>query len=145
LERPKGVAIRLKFAFRQPTAHSSKGDVVKVSYNDSVTPTVTCTWDRRSRRQSMGQTGTGPNSSDTMTWKDADRLTDETFSGGPLGGLSMADGYDILLRHLHNLSPAQGTRPTHRQFPPAPSTNSATTSQPAASPQVQGPQKPTKG
>jgi RHS repeat-associated protein len=74
------------------------GELWVVNYSDT-TPDVTNSYDRRGRLTNILSGAT----SLTKSYNDANNPLRETYSGGPLDGLSVTSGYDALLRRT-NLS-----------------------------------------
>jgi len=63
--------------------------------NDGATPGVAYGYDRRGRQTSIT---TGGTIVCTLTYNDAGSLLSESYTGGPLDGISVTNGYDTLLR-----------------------------------------------
>jgi RHS repeat-associated protein len=84
--------------------YDNAGELSTVTYNDS-TPGVTYGYDRRGRQTSVTVGGTIVT---TRAFNDAGNLLSESYSGGPLDGFSVTNGYDTLLRrtNLTVLNPA---------------------------------------
>ena len=81
------------------------GDLAGVSYSDS-TAGVAYGFDRRGRQTTITQGSI----TTTRTLDDAGNLLSESYSGGPLSGLSVTNGYDPYLRRTSLvLLSAQGT------------------------------------
>jgi RHS repeat-associated protein len=74
-------------------SYNSAGDTEKVAYSDG-SPGVSYTHDRLGRLSTVTQGSTTV----TRAYNDAGQLLSETYSGGPLDGLSVNNGYDSLLR-----------------------------------------------
>jgi RHS repeat-associated protein len=72
--------------------YNNAGDLTTVDYSDS-TPDVAYTYDRRGRQITASGTG-----SSALAYNDAGQLLSESWSTGPLAGLSVTNGYDGLLR-----------------------------------------------
>ena len=83
------------------TAYSSDtaGGLSSVSYNDGYTPSLTNYYDR------LGRVATNAfNSiSSVFTLDLAGDLLDEAYSGGPLSGLSVTNGFDTIMRRTNNV------------------------------------------
>lgn len=77
--------------------YNNAGDLSVMDYSDS-TPDVTYTYNRRGW-QSIAAQGT---TNTTYTYNTAGSLLSEAYSGGPLSGLSVQNGYDSLLRRVTN-------------------------------------------
>jgi RHS repeat-associated protein len=79
-------------------AYGPAGDLAKVSYSDS-TPGMTYAFDRLGRQLAVTNGATVCN----WTYNDAGEPLTEAYTGGPLNGISVTNGYDSLLRRK-NLS-----------------------------------------
>ena len=77
-------------------AYNPAGDLASVNYDDNLTPGVTHTYDRRGRRLSGG--ADGPSAASSFTYNAAGQITSESFTAGPLAGLTVTNTYDTLLR-----------------------------------------------
>ncbi|HEX3718794.1 MAG TPA: type IV secretion protein Rhs, partial [Verrucomicrobiae bacterium] len=77
-------------------AYNTAGSVASVVYSDS-TPGLTNTYDRFGRKVSVlcGATTT------SFAYNLANEVLSESYSGGVLGGLSVTNGYDTLLRRTN--------------------------------------------
>jgi RHS repeat-associated protein len=86
-------------------AYDNAGELWTITYNDGTTPGVTYGYDRRGRQTSVIVSG---GMTTTRTYNDAGNLLSESYSGGPLNGFSVTNGYDTLLRrtNLTVLNPA---------------------------------------
>ena len=73
--------------------YDNAGSLTNVVYSDS-TPSVTNNYDRLGRLTQIG----GPSSTESLTYNLANEPLGESFSGGPLDGLSVTNGYDAYLR-----------------------------------------------
>jgi RHS repeat-associated protein len=73
--------------------NNNAGELERVWYSDG-TPGATNTYDRRGRLTQLSIL----NSQLSRTYNDAGQLLTESFSGGPLSGLSVTNGYDSVLR-----------------------------------------------
>ncbi|MEI6780001.1 MAG: TIGR02269 family lipoprotein [Verrucomicrobiota bacterium] len=94
LVRASGVTATYHYAFEDPNSSNLSDDLLQVSYSGG-TPAVNLSFDRLGRPHTTGVQG-GPGA--TLTYNDADELLSESFTSGPLTGLSLANGYDGLLR-----------------------------------------------
>jgi RHS repeat-associated protein len=74
-------------------AYNKAGDLQKVYYSDA-TPGVTNGYDRRGRLVAVTN---GPTIC-AMTYNNAGQLLTESYTGGPLNGLSVTNTYDTLMR-----------------------------------------------
>ena len=75
-------------------SYNDAGDLSGVNYSDA-TPDVAYNYDRRGRQISIAQSG---GTAINRSYNDAGQLLVESYSGGPLDGLSVTNGYDSLLR-----------------------------------------------
>ncbi len=84
-------------------AYDNAGVVTNILYSDS-TPAVTNVYNRLGQLASVTCNGM----TDTLTYNLASQLLTESFSGGPLNGLSVTNGYDNYLcrNQLSLLSPS---------------------------------------
>src|SRR6266545_3996803 len=76
--------------------YNNAGDLQMVDYSDS-TPDVTYFYDRRGRPQIVTQ---GSNTC-VYGYNNAGQLLSESTTGGVLNGLSLTNGYDVLLRRTN--------------------------------------------
>jgi len=74
--------------------YNNMGDLTSVTYNDTITPSTTCTYDRRGRQSTV----TRSNIVTTLGYNNANQLTSESYSGGRLNGFSVSLNRDSLLR-----------------------------------------------
>jgi hypothetical protein len=74
-------------------SYNPAGDLARVDYSDD-TAHVSFTYDRLGRRL----TAESADMTITFGYNDANQLTSESYSGGPLDGLSVTNGYDPALR-----------------------------------------------
>ncbi len=102
---PAGRLVLRKWARGVNTSYSynTAGDLSGADYSDS-TPDVTYSYDRRGRQTTMAAGGV----TTTKTYNDAGLLATESYSGGPLNGLSVTNGYDEFLRRT-NLATLNGS------------------------------------
>ena len=77
--------------------YDAAGDLNSVSYSDS-TPGMTNTFDRQGRESTVVCNGMTA----TLTYNLANELLSESYSGGPLNGLTVTNVYDSLLRRATN-------------------------------------------
>jgi RHS repeat-associated protein len=77
--------------------YSLAGDLFTVDYSDA-TPDVTYGYDRQGRQTTVTQSG---GTTLTRRLDDAGPLRSETFTGGPLDGLTVTNTYDPLQRRTH--------------------------------------------
>jgi len=73
------------------------GELSAVSYDDGQTQGLALGHDRRGRQTTIQQ----GNMTTVRTFDDAGNLLTETYSGGPLHGLSVTNGYDHFLRRTN--------------------------------------------
>ncbi|HEX3799312.1 MAG TPA: RHS repeat-associated core domain-containing protein [Verrucomicrobiae bacterium] len=85
-------------------AYDHAGGLTGVSYSDS-TPGVIYAYDRRGRQS---QIVVGGNIITAVTYNDHAEVLAEAYSGGPLDGLSVTNGYDFLLRRTNVVSKKSG-------------------------------------
>ena len=76
--------------------NNNAGELSVVNYTDT-TPDVTNSYDRRGRLTNILSGAT----SLTKIYSDAGSLLRESYTGGPLNGLSVTNGYDALLRRTN--------------------------------------------
>jgi RHS repeat-associated protein len=76
--------------------YDNAGELAGVSYSDA-TPGVTYGYDRLGRQIAV----TNGAMVTSWTYNDANELLTESYTGGPLDGLSVANGYDNLLRRTN--------------------------------------------
>jgi RHS repeat-associated protein len=74
--------------------NNAAGDLMAVIYSDG-TRAVTNTYDRLGRLTTVQH---GSDRTVTLAYNNASRLLSEAYSGGPLTGLTLTNGYDSLLR-----------------------------------------------
>jgi YD repeat-containing protein len=86
-------------------AYNNAGDLESGSYNDG-TPTTSYTYDRRGRLSTINRNSI----TTSLSYNDASLLTGESYSGGTLGGLSVVNQYDSLLRRSQ-VQPKNGGTP----------------------------------
>lgn len=96
----RGTTNRLQTTY----SYNGAGDLYTVDYSDS-TPDVTYGYDRRGRRSTVSQNGT----TTTLTLHDSGLVTAETMSGGILGGYTLNNAYDSLLRRTGATAQAAAT------------------------------------
>ena len=77
-------------------AYDPAGSLTKIIYSEG-TPGVANTYDRLGRLISVSS---GP-MTDTLTYNLANEMLGESFTGGPLSGLSVTDTYDQFLRRTN--------------------------------------------
>jgi len=85
-------------------AYNLAGELSGISYNDG-TPNVVLTYDRRIRQKTVARNSI----TTTLSYNDANQLTEESYVGGTLNGLAVTPGYDVHLRRdtlSLNTSPA---------------------------------------
>jgi len=85
-------------------SYNNAGEMEGVSYNDSTTPNVSYSYDRRGRVVQLGRNGI----TTTLTYGEGGQLLREAYTGGTLDGLSITNIYDSLLRRT-NVSVKNGT------------------------------------
>ena len=78
-------------------SYDGAGNLSTVIYNDSITAGITNGYDRRSRLIIVSNGPTICN----LTYNDQNQLLSESYTGGPLGGVSVTSGYDRLLRRTN--------------------------------------------
>jgi RHS repeat-associated protein len=76
-------------------SYNYAGDLSGVAYSDGVTPNLAYDYDRRGRQTSVTQ---GGSITAARAYDDAGNLLSETWTGGPLGGVAVTNGFDSLLR-----------------------------------------------
>jgi RHS repeat-associated protein len=91
-------------------SYDNAGELSTINYSDT-TPAVTKSYDRLGRLVAV----ISGSMTDRMAYNDADQLLGETYSGGPLDGLSITNGYDQYLRRT-NLVTQQSSNPLTQQF-----------------------------
>ena len=74
--------------------YNAAGEVGSVTYSDGSTSNVLYGYDRRGRAAAITNGATVC----TLIYNDAGQLLTETYSGGPLDGVSVTNGYDGFLR-----------------------------------------------
>jgi YD repeat-containing protein len=84
--------------------YNAAGALATVRYSDG-TPGVTNGYDRRGRLVAINN---GPTVT-SLTLNDAGELLSESYSGGPLNGISITNGFDSLLRRPNNTVLNSGT------------------------------------
>jgi RHS repeat-associated protein len=77
--------------------YNNLGDLLSVDYSDG-TPDVTYGYDRRGRQTTVTQSG---GTTLTRLLDDGGRLLRESYTGGPLDGLSVTNAYDEFLRRTN--------------------------------------------
>ncbi|MDB6067534.1 MAG: type secretion protein Rhs [Pedosphaera sp.] len=85
-------------------AYNGAGDLSTVICNDGVTPGTTNGYDRMGRVTIVSNAPTVC----TLTYNNANQLLSESYSGGPLNGISITNGYDSLLRRTNNVTLLSG-------------------------------------
>ena len=86
-------------------SYNNAGDLTTMAYSDG-TPAVSYGHDRRGRQTTVTQGSI----STSRSFDDAGNLLAESYSGGPLAGLSVTNGYDEYLRRT-NLSAQHSSTP----------------------------------
>ena len=76
--------------------YTTSGELATIDYSDT-TPDVTFTFDRMGRQATIIQNGI----TTSLAYNLAGEQISETYSGGTLGGLSLTNGYDPLLRRTN--------------------------------------------
>ena len=76
--------------------YNAAGELLIKKYSDS-TPAVTNSYDRLGRLSTILSGGM----TNAVAYNDANMLLSETYSGGPLNGLSVTNGFDLLLRRTN--------------------------------------------
>lgn len=79
-------------------AYDNAGSLAMVTYNDGSTPGITNGYDRCGRQTIVSN---GP-SVCSLVYNDQNQLLSESYSGGPLNGLTVSNVYDSLLRRTTN-------------------------------------------
>jgi len=74
-------------------SYNGAGEMSAITYNDGATPSVTYAYDRRERQTTVGQGAI----TTTRAFDDAGDLLSEYYSGGPLSGLRVTNGFDAYL------------------------------------------------
>src|SRR6266540_3497584 len=75
-------------------SYNTPGSLSGVNYSDGVTANLSYGYDRLGRQNAI----TNGTAGITLAFNDANQLLSESYSGGILGGLSVTNGYDTLLR-----------------------------------------------
>jgi RHS repeat-associated protein len=78
-------------------SYNNVGELSSVAYNDGATPTVSYNYDRRGRQTVI----INGSITCTLAYDAAGNLLSESYSGGPLDGVSVTNGYDQLLRRTN--------------------------------------------
>jgi RHS repeat-associated protein len=92
--------------------YNGAGDLTSVDYSDD-TPDVTYAYDRLGRQTGVTQDG---GSALSRAFNDAGQLTGETYTAGPLAGLSVTNQYDSLKRRTNVALLAGVTRLTTNTY-----------------------------
>jgi RHS repeat-associated protein len=79
-------------------SYDNAGGLATVIYNDGSTPGVTNGYDRRGRLTTVSNGPTVCN----LTYNDQNQALGESYSGGPLNGLTVSNIYDSFLRRTTN-------------------------------------------
>src|SRR5262249_5233529 len=79
--------------------YDSLGSLTNISFNDGITVACSYGYDRRGRVTQIKEGGTLQS---TMLLDDVGDLLSETYSSGPLNGLTVTNLYDSLLRRATN-------------------------------------------
>ena len=79
-------------------SYNGAGDLSAIGYSDGVTPAIGYSYDRRGRQAAITQGST----TTTRAYDNPGNLLSESYSGGPLNGVSVANIYDSLLRRATN-------------------------------------------
>jgi YD repeat-containing protein len=77
--------------------YNDAGELEGVSYSDGTTPAVRYTYDRLGRPHLVRRNGM----TTLLVCNDAGQLVDEQYTGGALGGCSLTNQYDALLRRTN--------------------------------------------
>jgi RHS repeat-associated protein len=95
----RGVVTTYTYGFDDWDYDSIHGDLLSVEYSNDplMTPAVAYTYDRAGRQSTVTQDATVV----TFGYSTTGGLLTETYSGGPLNGLSITNGYDHLLRRTN--------------------------------------------
>jgi len=75
-------------------AYNNAGALSTMTYSDGLTPSLSVGYDRRGRKVAITN-GTPVTS---ITYNDQDQIVTESVSGGPLNGVSVTNGYDLIFR-----------------------------------------------
>jgi RHS repeat-associated protein len=78
-------------------SYDTVGQLSTVTYNDGSTPSLGYGYDRRGRQTTI----TNGTTVCTHTYDDVGDLLIESYSGGPLNGISVTNGYDGILRRTN--------------------------------------------
>jgi RHS repeat-associated protein len=77
--------------------YNAAGDLATVIYNDGITAGITNGYDRLGRQTIVSN---GPTVC-TLTYNSRNQVLTESYTGGPLDGISVTNGYDSLLRRTN--------------------------------------------
>jgi RHS repeat-associated protein len=75
--------------------YNGAGDLISVEYDDGTTPSVGYGYDRQGRQTTVTNAGS---LNSTRFFNDAGQMTSESFTAGPLSGISVTNVFDALLR-----------------------------------------------
>jgi len=76
--------------------YNNAGELAYTSYSDN-TPAVRIVYDRLGRRKQISMEGSQPYTT-KYAYNDAGQVLSESYAGGPLNGVTVANSYDSLLR-----------------------------------------------
>ncbi len=79
-------------------SYDNAGSLSTVTYNDGSTPSLGYGYDRRGRQTAITNGATVCN----LAYNDQNQVLSESYSGGPLNGLTVTNIYDSLLRRTTN-------------------------------------------
>ena len=95
----RGVVTTYGYGFDDANSGNDYPELVQVDYTSDpqATPSITYTYDRRGRQATVVQSPTTVG----LTYNLAGELTQENYTGGPLNGLSVTNGYDHWMRRTN--------------------------------------------
>ena len=86
-------------------SYDGAGGMASASYNDGLTPGLTNGYDRLGRRASITNGATVT----SLAYNDGGQVLSESYTGGPLGGWAVTNGYDAFLRRTNLVVLSNGT------------------------------------
>jgi YD repeat-containing protein len=102
--------------------YTPAGELAELSYSDNATPNVRYTYDRQGRRISIDQLSVGTRNTTALAnsvalgYSHAGQLLTETYTAGPLAGITVANSYDLLGRRTVLAASRDASRITSHAF-----------------------------
>jgi len=95
----RGVVTTYGYGFDDANSGNDYPELVQVDYTNApqATPSISYTYDRAGRQATIAQNPT----TTTLTYNLAGEPVQESYSGGPLNGLSVTNGYDHWMRRTN--------------------------------------------